>query len=335
MTRSSTRKRNRGESHRLDRACHFNAPLSSIDLVELRELRAFVAVATQLHFGRAAEQLSIGQPTLSELVQRLERELGTELLARSTRPINLTEAGAEFLLRAQALLDEADEAVTAVKRLASGQRGTVRLGVTPPAAPILVPHLQATLAAVAPEVTLVVARLWLPLLEQALSQGTVDLAITCGRLDEVAGMTTRVFCAQSLLVGVRPSHRLAGEPAIALTDLADEVRGMTIDTLFPAWALAQEQALRSAGISPRTVPLDDPDLSAARWTEQPGIDWILLIASLTLGHTTTVIRPVTPRLDVPFTVRWRRTRLRTPAVARVVDHVMTMPPPPGFSALSD
>ena len=299
--------------------------------MELRQLQAFVAVATQLHFGRAAEQLNIGQPTLSELVQRLERELGTPLLTRATRPVHLTEAGSEFLLRARALLDDAAEAVTVVRRIGTGQSGTVRVGVTPPAAPVLVPHLRACVAEAAPEVDLVVARLWLPLLEQALSDGTVDVGITCGRLDDVDGMSTRVFCAQPLLVGVRPDHRLAGEPAIPLSALADEVRGATTDSLFPAWALAQRQALQEAGIAPPTVQLDDPDLVAARWVEHPDVDWILLIGSLTSGHVDTVIRPVTPRLDVPFTIRWRNSRMRNPAVARVVEQVLGMPPAPGFS----
>ena len=303
--------------------------------MELRQLQAFVAVATQLHFGRAAEQLNIGQPTLSELVQRLERELGTPLLTRATRPVHLTEAGSEFLLRARALLDDAAEAVTVVQRIGTGQNGTVRLGVTPPAAPVLVPHLQATLTRAAPDVDLVVARLWLPLLEQAVVDGTVDVAITCGRLPDVEGMSTRVFCAQPLLVGVRPDHPLAGEPAIPLAALADQVRGTTTESLFPAWSLAQQQALQAAGIAPRTVQLDAPDLVAARWMEQLEVDWILLIGSLTAGHVDTVIRPVTPRLEVPFTVRWRRSRLRTPAVRRVVEHVLAMPPAPGFSSLSD
>jgi DNA-binding transcriptional LysR family regulator len=299
--------------------------------VELRQLQAFVAVATQLHFGRAAEQLRIGQPTLSELVQRLERELGTPLLTRATRPVHLTEAGSEFLLRAQALLDDAAEAVTVVKRIATGQTGTVRVGVTPPAAPVLVPHLKATLAEVAPDVDLVVARMWLPLLEQALTDGTVDVGITCGRLDDVPGMATEVFCAQPLLVGVRPEHPLAREPAIPLSALAHSVRGASHPTLFPAWSMAQRQALEAAGISPPEAPLDAPDLVAARWTDDPAIDWIMLIGSLTSGHVDTVIRPVTPPVDVPFTIRWRRSRVRTPAVARLVEHVLAMPPAPGFS----
>lgn len=302
--------------------------------MELRQLQAFVAVATELHFGRAAERLSMAQPTVSELVQRLERELGTPLLTRTTRPVHLTEAGSEFLLRARALLDDAADAVLAVKRIGDGRSGTVRVGVTPPAAPILVPHLKASLTSVLPHVELVVARLWLPLLEQALALGTVDIALTCGRLDEVSGTETRAFCAQPLLVGVRPDHRLADRSAIALADLAHEVRGASVESLFPAWSLAQQQALDAAGIDPPAVQLEDPDLTAARWMQQSEVDWIMLIGSLTSGHTDTVIRPVTPRLDVPFTARWRRTRVRTPAVAHTVEHLFTMEPAPGFSSLT-
>ncbi len=65
--------------------------------MELRQLEAFVVVASELHFGRAAEQLHMGQPTLSETIRRLERELGTPLFARTTRRVALTAAGTELV----------------------------------------------------------------------------------------------------------------------------------------------------------------------------------------------------------------------------------------------
>ena len=74
--------------------------------MELRQLEAFVAVAAELHFGRAARQLHLSQPTLSELIQRLERELGTPLFTRTTRRVALTGAGSELLGRAKLILDE-------------------------------------------------------------------------------------------------------------------------------------------------------------------------------------------------------------------------------------
>lgn len=106
--------------------------------VELRQLEAFVAVATELHFGRAAERLHLAAPTLSELIRRLERELGTPLFTRTTRRVALTSAGAELLVRSKGILDEI---AAAVRRVAGGDAGTVRLGITPPVAPVLAPHL--------------------------------------------------------------------------------------------------------------------------------------------------------------------------------------------------
>jgi DNA-binding transcriptional LysR family regulator len=120
--------------------------------VELRQLEAFVAVATELHFGRAAERLHIGQPTLSELVQRLEREVGTPLLTRTTRRVALTGAGFELLGRAKVILDDVAAATAAVRRIAHGDAGTVRLGIVPPVAPVLAPHLVDAMGEQAPEV---------------------------------------------------------------------------------------------------------------------------------------------------------------------------------------
>lgn len=88
--------------------------------MELRQLEAFVAVATELHFGRAAERLHLAAPTLSELIRRLERELGTPLFTRTTRRVALTSAGTELLARSKVILDEVAAARAAVSRVAGG-----------------------------------------------------------------------------------------------------------------------------------------------------------------------------------------------------------------------
>jgi DNA-binding transcriptional LysR family regulator len=298
--------------------------------MEFRELESFVAVATELHFGRAATRLHVGTPTLSDLIRRLERQLGTPLFTRTTRRVTLTAAGEELLAWAKAILDDVTSAEAAVRRVAAGEAGTVRLGITPPVAPVLAPHLINGFAEQAPAVNVVAQRMWLTTLTTALAADDIDVAITCGLIPDSEGIASEVFCAEPLLVGLRPGHRLAERPSLSLADLAHDVLGAISPDLFPAWALCQQQALDAAGISPPTVLLSDTDLGAARWTEQADIEWVLLIASLTSGHTETVIRPVELLQLVPFTLQWNPGRATTNAVARFVNAALTAPVPPGW-----
>lgn len=262
-----------------------------------------MAVATELHFSRAAQKLSIGQPTLSDMIRRLERELRTPLFIRTTRRVLLTEAGAELLQRSTKILAEVTAAGNAVSRIARGEEGTVRVGITPPVAPVLAPALRDGFCVSHRGITLVFTQLWLPALVAAVSEGTIDVAITCGLVDQPSELTNEVLCTQPLLVGLRREHRLADQEGVRLADLAHDRLGVTADSLFPAWALAQQQALSAAGISPPGVPLAMTELAANRWQEQPDIDWIMLLDSLAPGHPDTVIRPVVPSLDVPFTMQ--------------------------------
>jgi DNA-binding transcriptional LysR family regulator len=304
-------------------------------LVELRQLEGFVAVATELHFGRAAQKLHIGQPTLSDLIRRLERELGTPLFTRNTRRVALTPAGAELLERAKVVLDEVASATAAVHRLAQGDAGTVHLGITPPAGRVLAPHLAAALHAKAPEVELVVQRMWLTDLNRAVAEGTVDVAITCGLIPDPPGVVGKVFCGELLQVGLRINHRLAGCDAIALAELAGETLGIHSDALFPAWALAERQALDAAGVSPPTVEIVDSDLSACQWTAQPDIDWILTTASIAGAEMSTPIRPVVPTQLVPYTLQWSPDRASTAAVGRFVHLALTADVPSGWVTHTD
>jgi DNA-binding transcriptional LysR family regulator len=233
--------------------------------VELRQLEAFAVVAAELHFGRAAERLHLAAPTLSELIRRLERELGTPLLTRTTRRVALTSAGAELLARSKVILEEVAAARAAVSRVAGGE----------------------------------------------------------------------VFCAEPLLVGLRPEHRLAGRRAVALSDLAHDVLGTMPADLFPAWAMSQRQALEAAGTRPPSVDLADTDLAATRWAGQPDVDWILLVGSLAAGHTRTVVLPVEPEQLVPFTLQWSPDRAHARAVARFVHTTLTAELPDGWRTLPD
>ena len=299
--------------------------------MELRQLRAFVSVATELHFGHAAEQLYVSRTTLSETIRRLEDELRTPLFIRTTRRVELTAAGAELLDRARNILGEVEVAERAVRLIADAETGTVRVGITPPVAPVLAPHLVDGFAGDAPLVTVELQRMWLPDLIGDLAAGKVDVAITCGLISVPNDVVSEELCAEQLLVGLRAGHRLADQPAVSLSDLAGEVLGLDSEHLFPAWVITQRQALQASNVSPPTVELNGTDLAASRWIDQPEVDWVLLISSLTSGHTDTVIKPVAPSQRVPFTLHWIPSRARAPAVPRFVRAALAAEPPPGWS----
>src|ERR671911_2509030 len=100
----------------------------SAGVPDLRQLRAFVAVAEELNFTRAAERLHMAQQAISKSVRQLEAELGVELLERTTREVRLTEAGAALLEAGRDVLRAADAAFARAREVGAGLSGTVRLG---------------------------------------------------------------------------------------------------------------------------------------------------------------------------------------------------------------
>jgi DNA-binding transcriptional LysR family regulator len=98
--------------------------------IELRHLRYFISVADELHFGRAAERLGISQPPLSQQIRQLEKSLGAQLLRRSNRRVELTEAGRAFLNEARDILIRTERAIDLTRRVARGQTGELRIGFT-------------------------------------------------------------------------------------------------------------------------------------------------------------------------------------------------------------
>jgi len=206
----------------------------------------------------------------------------------------------------------------------------VRVGITPPAGYVLAPHLLRVFAARAPRVTVSVQPMWLPALSRAVAAGDIDVAVTCGVIPARDGVVGEVFAAEPLLAGLRSGHRLADRAAVSLAELAQDVLGRPRESLFPAWALSQRQALEQAGVDPPSVDLEDTDLAAARWLDQLDAGWIMLTPSLAGAHTATVIKPVEPRQLVPFTLQWNPDQAPTTAVARFVHTALTADPPPGW-----
>ena len=97
-------------------------------MFDLNQVRCFVAVAEELHFGRAAARLNMTQPPLSRQIQGLEHQVGAQLLERTSRSVRLTPAGRSFLVEARGILRLAERASLVARRIATGKSGSLKIG---------------------------------------------------------------------------------------------------------------------------------------------------------------------------------------------------------------
>ncbi len=189
--------------------------------MELRDLRSFLAVAQHRNFSRAAEQLHVSQPALSEQIRKLEDELGAPLFERTSRGATLTDAGEAFVPQARAVLAQADAAADAVRMVAGGVAGTLTLGFIDSAALGIVPPLIRRFTARYPQVKLRLRELGTRRQLEAVESGEIDVGIVRGPVWN-AGLTGRRIATESLLVALPADHRLAGADAVRLADLRDD-----------------------------------------------------------------------------------------------------------------
>ena len=185
--------------------------------VDLRKVRYFVAVAEELHFGRAAERLHIAQPVLSRQIRALEDELKVQLFVRTKRATELTAAGRQLLDDARPLLASAEAARRRVVQAARGTR-TLTIGFMPG---ITVTAAVRAFTAEHPELTIELLRTsWHDQVE-VLRDGRADVSIVRLPIDQ-QGLTVRPLFDEPRVVILPADHRLAGKPSLRIEDLAGE-----------------------------------------------------------------------------------------------------------------
>ena len=146
--------------------------------MDLRQLRYFVAVAEERHFGRAAERLHMAQPPLSQAIRQLETDLGVLLLHRTTRRVDLTDAGTAYLARARSILADVEQASQEARRVAAGAVGHLAIGCVGSATYSLLPSLSRHLAAELPGVDFSFrGEMLAPDQVEALRAGEIDVAL--------------------------------------------------------------------------------------------------------------------------------------------------------------
>jgi len=188
---------------------------------DFRPLRYFVAVAEELHFTRAAERLYIAQPALSEQIRRLEGELGVELLRRTTRKVELTAAGEQFLLRARRILEEADEALEEAARAARGETGRIRVSTGATAGLAQVPRVLREFREARPLVHVDLRQSDWEDLSGGLRDGKVDAAFVWLPFDH-DGLSFEVVHEEPRVVALEAGHPLAAERVLRMEQLVDE-----------------------------------------------------------------------------------------------------------------
>lgn len=190
--------------------------------MELHHLEAFLAVAEELHFGRAADRLHMAQPPLSRMIKHLERELGAPLFERTTRSVRLTTAGEALVRPAHEVLEGVRVARRAVRAAGRGETGRVRLGFAGPSSHVLVGQLGRAVREQHPGIELSLrSTTYNYEALRALVDGELDLVIARWRIEPEA-VAHRPIARERYVIVVPARHRLASRKRVTMADLRDE-----------------------------------------------------------------------------------------------------------------
>jgi DNA-binding transcriptional LysR family regulator len=228
--------------------------------MELRQLEYFVAVAEEGNFTRAAERVHVAQPGVSAQIRRLERELGEDLLERTSRSVRLTDVGAAVLPYARAALAAVDGARLAVGELTGLLRGHVAVG-TVTSHNVDLPGLLAAFNTDHPAVEITLAEAASDELLDGVRAGRLDAAIVSIGKRVPAGVGIEVITDQAVVAAVAPGHELAAHRSITL----DTLRGRPLISLPEGTGLRArlDEACAAAGFTPRIAfEASDPEVLA-------------------------------------------------------------------------
>jgi DNA-binding transcriptional LysR family regulator len=190
-------------------------------VLDVRRLQYFLAVAETLHFRKAAEQLNVAQPALSQQIRRLEEDLGCPLLTRNRRGVALTPAGQALLESGRRALVQLAHAEDAARRTAAQQVALLRIGFLNPAAFAVVPQLLQRMRDEHPEVFLVLREGASAQLLEEVRLGQLDVAFVRGPVTH-PGVRIEVLRREPLIAVLPSKHRLARRKRVPLAELAEE-----------------------------------------------------------------------------------------------------------------
>jgi DNA-binding transcriptional LysR family regulator len=220
--------------------------------VELRQLRYFLAVSEELHFGRAALRLNVSQPPLSVAIRQLERELGVSLFDRTSRRVRLTDEGLVLKARARDILDAVDALSDLATSATAFDRGHLTLGFANSAGLTILPRTITSFRAAHPRVELTLVELTSAQQVDALHDGSIDLGLLRGT-DGAEDIATEEVLEEELVAAIPEGHHLASESPVGAGELAGEPLVFVSRRLMPGYFDAVMSLLRAGGTTPRIV----------------------------------------------------------------------------------
>ena len=189
--------------------------------IELRHLRYFVAVAEELHFGRAAQRLHLAQPPLSQQIRKLEEILGYPLFVRTSRAVRLTSAGSVFLDRARRTLRNVQEDIDEARSIGRGDIGFLRVGFIGSSMLTPLPAMLGQYRHQYPKVQLLLREAHSSALEESLLKGMLDAAFLRDG-DPTPGLTIEPLFSEAYVAVLPHTHPLGGHRSISAALLRDE-----------------------------------------------------------------------------------------------------------------
>jgi DNA-binding transcriptional LysR family regulator len=223
--------------------------------MEVRQLRYFVAVADELHFGRAAEQLHMSQPPLSVQVGRLEQEVGVPLFERTTRRVTLTAAGRHLQTRAHQILDDLDAVRNEMRDYADGLAGELTAGFVSSANYTVLPGVVQLFRTRRPGVSLTLAPLTSGEQLDRLRAGTLDVGIVRDEAPREGSpqLATETVFEERMVACLPIDHPLAGSAEVTPTEISEVPMISYPRSLMPGYVGRVAEVLGDAGRNVRVI----------------------------------------------------------------------------------
>lgn len=221
--------------------------------MDLRQLRQFVVLATELNYRQAAEKLNMTQPPLSVAIKRLEEDLGVKLFERDRLGVRLTIPGGIFLEEAKRLLESAELAVQTIRDADKGRIGTLRLCSVPSAAILLLPQLLPAFARRFPSIRIALSSGSTVQILGELQQGGLDVALVVPPASNYPQIEYIQMPRQKLLLAVPSNHRVAQQRHVKLSDLGDEPLVALAHSDSPGFAGEILASCQREGFHPRIL----------------------------------------------------------------------------------